>query len=523
MTADAHGRLPWPWRLALLLPLLAVGVGYRLAHITEWPTVFHPMLQYENAVTTRVIWLKMPGHALGADEAAWLSHWDGRYKAPPVLETLTALSYLPDGTERVWVSALLTSLVWLGGTWFVYDLARRVSGSDLGAVLAAGFYLVTPFGIAVSRSFQHEALMVAAGLAGLWVIVRVRAADSLRRSILAGLACGLLGAAKPGIFLFVLGAGYFGLALGTRGLRRTLLSLSLWTFAALLALPSVAYAFFFLRGEAHQILPHLLFEPEFYSGWAARLQDVMGWPVLVLAVVGAALSVRRGGPLALFAPALLLGYACYALVFTYATATHNYYMVPLLPVTAICLGALVSARTEAVFWRRARPLARCLVVGAVAVLAFFYASTAWRRLHQEPDEALAARYAEAGRIVGHGSPVLSLTGHYGFSLSYHGWVVAHHWGYVMDRPVLKTFYGRDRADTDRQLTWMIDTLHPTHFVITQADEWDKQPELRRALNARFAVCYKDADDDTHVRLLIYDLRSPKDAHEAAGGSAGGPR
>ncbi len=215
--------LGWGWKLTLLFPLVAIGAGFRLQNLTAWPTVFHPMLQYENAVTTRVLWLKMRESSLNADEAPWLQHWNGRFKAPPVIETL-------------------------------------------------------------------------AGLALVW-------------------------------------------ALG-----------------------------------------------------------------------------------------------------------------------------------------------------------------ATRRLQQEPDEALAPVYRHAGTIVGPGQSVLSLSWHYGFPLTFHGWVVAHHWGYAMDRPLKQTYYESAAPDDGDRLTRMIQRFHPTHFVVTRLDEWEKQQGLRQALHSRFALCYKDD------ALIVYDLR-----------------
>ncbi len=495
-------RLSWGWRLALLVPIVAVALGCRLVRFTDWPTRFHPMLQYENAVTTRVIWLRLRS-SLNSDEALWLSQWQGRFKAPPVLESLTALTYLASGEERPWVAVVLTTLAWFVGGGFLFDLSRRLSGSDLGGLLSLGFYLLAPFGIVMSRSFQHEALMMAAGLLALWYLVRFRPVDSLRAAAWAGLVCGLAAAAKPGILLFVLAAGYFGIAVGARGLRRTLLAPGLWTFLVLLAAPSFSYAFFYLRGEAHQLMPELLLRPFFYRAWSDRIAEVVGWPALIASVIGAVLAWLRGGILRFLVPALLLGYIGYALVFTYATATHNYYLAPLMLPVAIGLAPLAGAPVQTALWERASPLLRGGVVAVVTALALVYAGPATDRLRQEPDAAFAPRYVEIGRKIGRGSIVLALSWHEGFPLSYYAWLTVHPWPDHKDKDYEQLRSGAIPTDEER-LDSLRAACRPSHFVITRLDELQKwQPELQKVLSRRFTLY--DSDDE----VMIYDLRAPK--------------
>jgi hypothetical protein len=504
LTNAEVGRLSWRWGLALVLPILAVGLGCRLVRFTDWPTRFHPMLQYENAVTTRVIWLRLRGSSLDPDEALWLSQWQGRFKAPPVLETLTALTYLAVGEERPWVAVILTTLAWFVGGWFLFDLSRRFSGSELGGLLSLGFYVLTPFGIVMSRSFQHEALMMAAGLFALWCLARFRPVESFRAAAWAGIVCGLAAAAKPGILLFVLAGGYFGLAVGVRGLRRTLFSPELWTFLVLLAVPSFAYAYFFLRGEAHQLMPALLVQPVFYYAWSQRIAEVVSWPALIAALIGTVLAFLRGGPLRWFVPALLLGYMCYALVFTYATATHNYYLAPLMLVVAIGLAPLAGAPVQSATWDRASLLIRGGVVVVVAALAVLYAWPATDRLRQENDAAFAPHYVDIGRRIGRGSTVLALTWHEGLPLSFYGWLTVHPWPDRKDKDYLKLAHGTVPPDNEL-LGGFIAHYQPSYFVVTRVDEFHQQPRLEKVLNAVFALYYSDDD------VLIYDLRARVDS------------
>jgi len=72
-----------------------------------------------------------------------------------VLQTLTALTYLPDGVERPWTAVIFTSVAWLAASAFIFSAVRRLTGWP-GALLAFAYILLAPFGVAVSQSFQPE-------------------------------------------------------------------------------------------------------------------------------------------------------------------------------------------------------------------------------------------------------------------------------------------------------------------------------------------------------------------------------
>ena len=133
----------------------------------------------------------------------------------------------------------------------------------------------------------------------------------------------------------LLGA-YVALSIQTIAVRRTVFSPQAWTFAILAALPSLGFAMGFLSGESHQLLPHLLTQATFYQWWGWNVGRVIG-PVPVLCGIAGAviMALRRRSFLGL---GLFIGYIAYALVFSYANMTHDYYLVPLLVITALCIG-----------------------------------------------------------------------------------------------------------------------------------------------------------------------------------------
>jgi 4-amino-4-deoxy-L-arabinose transferase-like glycosyltransferase len=457
------------------------------------------MLQYENALTTRVIWLKLRGDNLAPDEKLWLERYSGRVKSPPLIETLTALTYLPDGRERVWVATLLTSVAWIAGGLFLFDLCRRLPGGRGGATLATAYYWLNPFSIVVSRSFQHEALMMLAFLIALWSLVALDAPRSWWRTAVAGVIAGVAVLAKPGIFLFPLMAAYLALALGSRGLRRTILSPKPLIYALLLAGPSLLYVWLLLPGESHQLMPKLLLSANYYRGWAVQIGLVVGWVSLLAGLGGAVLLLRSRTPYALLGISLFLGSVAYSLVFSYATMTHDYYHVPMLPAVAVGLSGLGTLTRRMPDWRT-KHLAFRLVIG-LALLAgsLLYSLSAFEPLRRA-GAGDASVYEESGRLIGHGSRVICMSPGYGKPLTFHGWLIAHPWPDHFDKSYEKLRTGTVLSDAER---WqrMVAADQPTHFVITDHAEMNWHPDLASLLHERYRECYRTKD------VVIYDLRT----------------
>src|SRR5213078_4033093 len=100
----------------------------------EWPMTFHLPLQYESADSTRTIWLWLRPGQQSEREIAWLANVKTAITAPPILQMLTATVYLVIGHEYPAASAVIASLFWLAGGWFVYVVARRLALGRFGAV-----------------------------------------------------------------------------------------------------------------------------------------------------------------------------------------------------------------------------------------------------------------------------------------------------------------------------------------------------------------------------------------------------
>jgi hypothetical protein len=455
-------------------------------------------LQYENALTARKIWLGLRPQPLAPEEKTWLDAGQGRWKAPPVVEALTALTYLPDGVERPWTSTLINLLLWVGAGWFLFDLGKRLGGGPAGALTGLAFYLLVPFGILVSRSFQHEAVMVAGFLGALWYLVHFDAVRDSRRSILAGFLSGLAVLLKPGVTLFPLAAAHVGQSLRAHGLRRTLQAPALYLSLLLIGLPSVAYFLVFLRGETHQLLPHLLLTPGYYRGVALNIGRVVGWLPMAAALAGAVLLLCiRSSPLGV---SLLLGFGAYLALFSYAAMTHDYYLTLLIPIVALCLCPVAQLFFAGLSWKRPRAwLTAAILAGAVLYSFDFFQRV--REGTQRAGEGFWLRVSQETRSrIGPGCRVLVLSPvEYGNALRWHAWLIAQVYPSRADKRYEELQGLPDVSDAER-LRRLIEEFRPSYFVIASLKEFEEQPELAAALDARSTRIH-----ESNV-LIIYDLR-----------------
>ncbi len=411
-----------------LLPvggLLLLWLVLRVPELTAWTETFRPTLEYDSANAARTMWFALRPEALDAWQRAWLDAHPGRLIEPPFLQFLTVLTYLPDGVERPWTSALFTSAAWLVAGILVFDVARR-RASVLGGAVALAYFLFAPFGLAISRSFQVDGLAVLGLAATAWYAERSDFLSSPRRFVTMVLVAGVAGVLKPGPLLPMIAGALvaFGVERGTvpsHPRRAVLLAL----VVGLAILPAVAYALLMLRDQVGpKLIPDLLLTRAFYDGWLLNATRVAGSALLVAAVLGFALAPR----LRALGLGLTAGYLVTSLSFTWHTMTHDYYQVPLLLIVALGLAGFVSAAER-------MASGKTLAVG-IAMLASVTASIVLMHLPAPPEAAStsgallrhdAPIFAALARRIGPGEPILAYSYNYGFPLMYYSHLVVSSW------------------------------------------------------------------------------------------------
>ncbi|HYH68469.1 MAG TPA: glycosyltransferase family 39 protein [Urbifossiella sp.] len=492
--------------------IAAVAIGWRLVDAADWPGDRYPSLEYESALAARTVWLAADARARTPERELWLRTTGTQYvTSPPFLPALVASVYAATGEECPWVSRVFMAGFWVAGGALVGAAGARLTGSRWAGVAAFAWLVLCPFGMMVSRSFQTESLLVFALGGVAWHLARAAPDGTWRRTGRNAVVCGLAALVKPGV-LFPPILGAFAAALlspsVTGGPVRKLLHFA--AVAVAVVAPGTVYAWLLLRHHSGRFMPRLLGEGWYYEGVAQNAWDVVG-PVLGVGLVGVVMAARAG---VLLPAGLLLGHAVTLAVFTYHAATHDYYQVPLLVITALA-GAWPVAWVDRLLqrrgWDRFVPgVALAAVVGYLIVTRdpdigpWRWLPAERERLARETAVRRArAVQAEAVRAaVGAGTPVIELTEGYGYPLRFHGWVDAVSWPTAGSQFYMEQAAGGTwKFSAEAYLAELTRTDRP-YFVVAHADQWEKQTPLRAVL-ARYGP-----PNEPVPGVLIFTLRRP---------------
>jgi 4-amino-4-deoxy-L-arabinose transferase-like glycosyltransferase len=487
-----------------LLLLLGLGLGLRLYDLTDQPIDFHPTRQLRSAIIARGMYYKLlPGidPALRQQAvAAWNS--TGQYE-PSILEYVTARTYLLLGGEKLWAARLINSLLWLIGGLALFDLARRgllpAGKSAIGAALVSlGYYLVLPFAVQASRSFQPDPGMVVWLTISVYFLFRWSEKPSWKWALLAGIFGGLAIFTKF-VAAYILAVVAVTMVLFTLGLRRFWRNPQVWAMAVLMIVPSLVF-YLNRQGRASEYfsdwtisLSHLLLQPDFYVRWLSLLQNLMGLATLILSLVGVLIAAPRYRALLL---SLWGGYLLYGLFFPYQMYTHSYYHLQLVPIIALSLAPLAQVILDRL--QLEKPAWKVMFAGIALVGILF---TSWLSIatfksadyRAEPEHwrRIAALLPVDGRIV-------ALTQEYGYPLMYYGQRKVTLWPNRGER-TLASLRGSQKEFADY---FAKRTAGMSYFLITAFNQYNDQPDLKQMLIENYPIL---AEGDGY---LIFDLESP---------------
>jgi hypothetical protein len=494
--AGALGRL---LPLAAVLLLLAAGLGVRLFDLTDPPIDFHSTRQLRGAIIARGMYYQMLPQADPALREQAIAFWrsTGQYE-PSILEKLVAYSYLAIGSENIWVSRIFTSLFWVIGGLALYALAKRLTSTG-AALVALAYYLILPFAVQASRSFQPDPGMT------MWIVLAVYALYrwSERPSWKWGLAAGILGGMAiltKVVAAYIVGAAAVALVLSAFGIRRFWRSAQVWAMAVLMVAPTLVY-YLNREGRASEYveswtisLSHLLLEPTFYVRWLNLVQNLMGMTPLMLALVGALIARGKGRVLLL---ALWGGYLAYALTLPYQMYTHNYYHLQLVPIIAISLAPVAQLILDRLV-RQPRFL-QLLAAGIALVWIVFPAWVSIAEFSREDFRYEPAYWQEIGAQLPTDGKILALTQDYGYRLMYYGWRKVILWPNRGEQ-ALAAMRGNAKKFED---FFAKRTEGKDYFLITAFGQFNDQPELQARLYDNYPVV---AEGDGY---LIFDLNGNK--------------
>lgn len=485
----------------MLVIIFLLGLGIRLLDLTDLPKEFGMQRQMYSFIKARGMY-----YAMARDVPEWkrevaIQQWQEQVALePPIFERIVAFTYLIFG-EHMWIARVYSALFWLAGGLALFMLARRLTSTD-GALVSLLYYLFLYFAVLASRSFQPDVLMIALGLYALWAFEHWVESNSWKWAVTAGLLSGAAIFVKPPIMGFFLLGAFAVVLLSRMGWRDTLRSRQAWTVALLAALPMILYLLIGLfvtkslgSQTALRFFPELWTEGGFYVRWNNIIGNTAGAGAFLLSLLAIFVAdPRRFRPMLM---GLWLGYLAYGFTLPHHVTTHDYYQLPAIMIIALSL----SAVGEVVFRKIAELypsglMARLAVLG---VILFAIGVEMWDvrvfllRKDYRPEVTL---WQELGDKLGHTTPVLGLTESY--HLAYWGFQDVDEWYLAADLNL------RERANPnfDIKAQFFNRAAGKKYFVVTLADQFDGQPEIKELVSQNFPI-YEQGPG-----YIIYDLEHP---------------
>ena len=493
-----------------LFLLFGIALAIRAYDITDLPLDFHPTRQLFSAVKARGMYYETLTNVQEWQREFAIQQWKTKVTIEPeIMEHLAVYIYHYTG-EQLWIPRLISSLFWLIGGIFVYLLARDMFSVD-GAVLALAFYLLVPYGIFASRSFQPDPLMVVLIVAFWWLVNRWATLtpspsprgrwESWKWAILAGLIGGLAIFVKFVAAFFVIG-GALGALLGRFKLRELVRNPQVWVLGVLGVLPGgawIAYgklvAGLFGEGMSGRFIPSLLASPLFYIQWQAKAAFVAGGIWIMLGLLGIFL-VRENGVRA-FLFGIWGAYLVFGLYFNYHISTHDYYSLPLIAIVAVSLAPLGDW-----FFGHLTEAGSGWVRGALFVILLYGVfSTVWNVRNEMKSvdyRPQVAYWTEIHDVLeSQQGSIVALTEDYGLRMAYWGWLKTALW------PSYGDLYQADMRGNQRNIDKLFaeTAAQKSLFLVTDLEDFAKQTELQKLLAGYPVLVQGDG-------YVVYDLQHP---------------
>jgi 4-amino-4-deoxy-L-arabinose transferase-like glycosyltransferase len=482
--------------------VFSLALAIRLYDLTDPPLDFHSTRQLRSALIARGMYYQGLDSAPTWQRERAVEEWQSREVIEPTLfEALVAQTYHLTGGENVWVARIYGSIFWLVGGLALYLLARDMTSVD-GGLIALTFYLLLPFGVIASRSFQPDPLMVMWIVLAWWAFYRWYQAPSWKSALLAGATAGIALLIKN-VAVFMLLGGTGALILTAYGIRKALRSPQIWAIAILSALPVAVYTIYGLlvlelAGQFEgRFFPELLSDSAHYAHWVWEVLKIIGFGGLLAGLLGVFLFDRPHQKA--FVIGLWSGYGVYGLLFPYHFLTHNYYHLPLIPVVALCIapfGALVFQRISEM---KLGNVARIAIIGVFIICVAIQVWDTRVTLAQDDYRHEPAYWQGVGEVVGTGTSVVALSQDYGNRIAYYGWVDTLNWPGVGHQEYRELRGGKPMVFED----WFAEyTAGQDYFLVTRLKELDRQPELKEMLYENYPII---AQGDGY---LLFDLNNP---------------
>lgn len=500
-----------PRWLPFLILLLVLGAVLRLINLNAPPLDFHSTRQLRNFLVARSIYYNLLPNANSQQRALAQSFYRavGQYE-PPITESIVGTTYLFTGGESFAIPRIYGTIFWLLAGIALFDLARRIASPTAGLISLA-YFLVLPFAVQASRSFQPDPLMTSSFVIGIYFMYRWMAPLQLppnsqnlggekegawKWAIFAALFLGFAVLVKIVIVFFV-GAAAIAAVLATLGIKFWK-SKQVWVMSALMIIPALGYYVLGHPGRSTEYffswtvdLLKLITSTHFYADWLGFIGGLFGLTILFLSLAGTLLAPPRFRWVLI---SMWIGYLLYGLTLPFQMYTHSYYHIQLIPVVALGLAPAietVAAKASGLtrFWKAA-------LIGVAIVIIGYQSWIARSDLVANDYSQQPVFWKHLGDVIPANANVIGLTQDYGYDLMFWGWRKVNLWPYSTDLATLKN------PDRNLAADFSNITAGNDYFLVTASGQLDKQPDLRKILDG-FTIA---AQGDGYV---LYDLHHPK--------------
>jgi len=485
------------WRVLLIL-LMILGAGLRFISLSVPPLDFQPVRQLRNLIVARSIYYQLLPSPNPQKLALAKAFYNavGQYE-PPITESIVAWSYTWTGGENIAVPRVYETLFWLLAGLALFDLARRIA-SPTSALIALAYYLVLPFAVQASRSFQPDPLMTSAFISGIYFLYRWSEEQKWKWAIFAALLIGLAVLVKIVIVFFVIGAAVAAV-LSTLGWRFWK-SIQVWAMMALMVIPAFIYYILGHPGRSDEYffawtidLLKLDLTTSLYAHWLGFIGSLFGLTILFLSIAGVFLAPPR---LRWMLIGIWIGYFCYGLTLPFQMYTHSYYHIQLIPVIALGLVPIIEAVAVRVS-RETRWLKAALIAVVVFVIGYEAYVARSDLVAQAADYNREPAYWEnIAEAIPANANLIGLTQDYGYRLMYYGWRKIVLWPYVNGLTEVKGSSVNAQAKFSELVTGR------DYFLVTASNQLDAQPGLKNILDGYAIAAQGDG-------FVLYDLHKPK--------------
>jgi 4-amino-4-deoxy-L-arabinose transferase-like glycosyltransferase len=499
-TATRSVSAAWTW--ALVGVILLAGALIRFYDLTDLPFDFHPARQFHSAIIARGLYTRWGGEYPDWQASLNIAQESSEARIePPILEYLVAFTFKLTASDNLWIARVYSILFWLAGGLGLFMLVRRLV-STAGAVIALGYYLLLPYGVIASRTFQPDPLMVSLSIFALWAMVNWFEHRDWKWTVIAGLLSGAAILVKQ-VAVFWIFAALAGLVLSGWGFKKTIKSGQFWALAGLAAGPVVIYTLYgvFIQGSltgqfSQRFFPELYFDAGFYIRWSQKIAQTTGIVLLLVSLVGG-LALRRRYQRGLFF-GLFAGYLVYGFVFPHHISTHDYYSLILIPIVALGLGALAELVLTEI--KRISPLPfTALTLSAVLIgaslLSIYDARSTLKKVNDRGQASEIQQLAQT--MGGPNTPTIGLSTDYGAGFAYYGYILPTFWEADENGVSLQSL-----SSADWQTVFEKRINGKKFFIISDFSGFQQQTQLESALYNQYPVFAQTE------HYLIFDLRYP---------------